>query len=728
MATKRKPISITFQGKNTEVPLTAYAFDRAGNLLSSTPVKDSVDVEKLGAERVLVGPTIPQGGRENPSLASLRRMQAVEITRSTALSTIILPDDIVTLWKWCICTIRGRVVRTIEGVDYPVCNVRVKVCEVDKWPWLIYSLLDREIFAIRNDLLLREPIQIVPRRPFPDPPPDVRRIAFKTGDVAAPPHEGHAEMSVSTNVAEAAPVALKAVTAESRSAFRSAAENLPANVKAGLASENANVVRQTLANSFDFISPIIYYWPWLHYYYSCEDLGTVTTDDDGRFTLWHWYLCHGDKPDIHFSVQAFIGGAWTTVYNPPKSTGTYWNYACGTEVTIRITDERVSVCLPTYTFPGSNVVVTMIGNNINVARIQRESAGVNQGLTEVEAALGTGRPFGGQLEPRVAFGNAMVRDTNELPPLFYYRWSYRRLGTTGTFTVLDTPVYRRYMVEPTSPPGAAPEFRLLQLGPVPGKPTTMFMVPPKNPFDPDGPSSWHPLNLRTELASAFFPTNFGDALANAGKYELLLELFDASGNLIPDWVAAGINGFIPNASTPAPVAPTTVTSQQVTGVPSMSEYYRIPAGMTTHGMRLVVHVDNNVCSAAIDAITSTGFSAVDDNCGFYVYTSLANEVTIGFTASHPNDFATFNFDIHKGASNPVNDASADGRVGASQDGFAESGGHYTKTVTVGTLLGGCPNAAFSETLHVDAMATDGWSIDLGYDANGVPRAFALSNS
>jgi hypothetical protein len=145
-------------------------------------------------------------------------------------------------------------------------------------------------------------------------------------------------------------------------------------------------------------------------------------------------------------------------------------------------------------------------------------------------------------------------------------------------------------------------------------------------------------------------------------------------------------------------------------------------------MRVVVHVDNNPCTAAIDAITSTGFSSVDDNCGFYVYSSLANLVTIGFTASHPNDFATFNFDIHRGASNPVGIASADGRVGASADGFAESGGHYTKSVSVGDLLEGCPNAAFSETLHVDAMATDGWSSELGYDRSGVPRAFALSNS
>ena len=716
MATKRKPIPIRLQDKNTDLQLTAYAFDREGTLISSTPVKDAVDVEKLGGERVLVGPTIPQGGgRENPTLSSLRRMQAVEISGTSSISDIIVSTDLTKLWLLCVCTVRGRVVRNIGGIDYPVCNARVKICEVDPWPWLIYKLVDQEIFAIRNDLLGLPPIEIVPRPPLPDPPPDFRiDVEGITG----------ARERVAQRV-DAAPAIAPKVTAESHALFRNAVQNLPASLKVGLSSDSASVVRQTLASNFDWISPLIYYWPWLYWYYSCENLDTVTTDHDGRFTLWHWYPCGGDKPDIYVSVEFFIGGAWQSVYNPPIGSSTRWNYPCGSEIKITITDDRVPVCLPTPTYTGKKVVVTTIGNNVNVARIQREASGANYGLTEFEAALGTGRPFGGTVEPHVIFGLAMQHATNAVAPLFYYRWSYRRLGSSGAFTKLDTPVFRRYMVEPA---GADPEFRMLPLGPVPGMPEIMFMVPPHDPFDPAGPAQWAPLNLRTELASAFFPTNFGDALTNAGKYELLLELFDAAGNLIPDWVAAGIDGFIPTAAIAAPFPPVTVATQQVTGVPGMSEYYRTPLGLGTHGMRLVLHVDNNPCVAAIDAISSTGFSASDDNCGFYVYSSLADPVLIGFTASHPNDFATFDFDIYKGASNPVGAASADGRVGAPQDGFAESGGHYTKTVTVGTLLGGCPNAAFSETLYVDAMATDGWSSELGYDRAGTPRAFALSNS
>ncbi len=49
-----------------------------------------------------------------------------------------------------------------------------------------------------------------------------------------------------------------------------------------------------------------------------------------------WYLCVGDHPDLYFWVEYSIGGAWTTMYHPPVRCNTYWDYACGSEVTIRV--------------------------------------------------------------------------------------------------------------------------------------------------------------------------------------------------------------------------------------------------------------------------------------------------------------------------------------------------------------------------------------------------------
>lgn len=46
------------------------------------------------------------------------------------------------------------------------------------------------------------------------------------------------------------------------------------------------------------------------------------------------------------------------------------------------------------------------------------------------------------------------------------------------------------------------------------------------------------------------------------------------------------------------------------------------------------------------------------------------------------------------------------------------------------LVDACPGgaAAFAETLHVDAVAIDGWSIVRYLDAHAVPKAFALQPS
>lgn len=46
------------------------------------------------------------------------------------------------------------------------------------------------------------------------------------------------------------------------------------------------------------------------------------------------------------------------------------------------------------------------------------------------------------------------------------------------------------------------------------------------------------------------------------------------------------------------------------------------------------------------------------------------------------------------------------------------------------LVDACPSgaAAFAETLHVDAVAIDGWSMLQYLDARAVPKAFALQPS
>ena len=51
------------------------------------------------------------------------------------------------------------------------------------------------------------------------------------------------------------------------------------------------------------------------------------------------------------------------------------------------------------------------------------------------------------------------------------------------------------------------------------------------------------------------------------------------------------------------------------------------------------------------------------------------------------------------------------------DGFSHLGGSvYSKDVSVGTMIGGCPSAAFAETPRVHATAQNGYNRLSGYDA------------
>ena len=711
MPGKSRTIKLSFQEKpQKDQTLTAYAFDRYGTLVSRANVTEAIDLEKLGGEKIVLGPTLPEGMSVSPD--SLRRMRGLEITPSTPIDSIPISADLLKHWLLCACHITGRVVRPVLSgdvtIDYPVCKARVHICEVDRWSFIIYKLSDSAILSMRNDLLGLPPkidVRIPPlvRKPIPMPDP---------GPIEE--HVGHEMPATHMMLAESSGD-LK-VSANAATMLRASAEKLPASLKVGIASDSLQVVRQTLAANFELIYPLLCYWPW--FWYDCDEIGVVETDHEGRFTLFYLYPC-GDQPDLYVWVEYFIGGSWQTVYHPPIRCNTHWNYACGTDITIRITDERVPYCDPRPPVTGKKLVVLTIGNNENVATIQRAASGTDQGLTA------GGRPFGGRIEPRVDFGTGLQHANGDVPPNFFYRWSYRRLGTSGTPVNIDEPVFRRYRVEFAD----AIEYRSFKLGPDDG----VFMVPPTDPPAAAGavaPTQWVVLNGRDDTASAFFSTKLlpGGALAAAGKYELFLELFDAAKNPITNWVTAGIDGFIPTAAIPAPFAPVTIPTQKVTGVPAMSEYDLGPSdGAPSHGMRFVLHIDNNQCSASIDTLTGTGLVS-DTACGFYVYSPGAT-VNIQFTATHPNNFATFSFAIHRGASIPVSAASAAGRVGASPvNGFTLSGGEYTKNLPVTTLLEGCPKAAFSETLYVDAMATDGWGELDELDASGTPKAFALSTS
>ena len=237
------------------------------------------------------------------------------------------------------------------------------------------------------------------------------------------------------------------------------------------------------------------------------------------------------------------------------------------------------------------------------------------------------------------------------------------------------------------------------LGPVTvGATPNLFEIPPALP--PLG--QWSIPDAVEDTTSAKFRTTVWAPAAQAGKYQVRVELFDTAGNPV-NIGALGIKYLVP-------------TSTDLSGTIE-TEDASVLGLVFGNSFIMTLHLDNNVCSAGIGAPTLLGTPA-GDNCGVLEYTpaSLGSNVLMPYTASHPNGFARYNFSLYRGI-NLLTPPSVSGvPVGA---------GSFTASETVGNLLGGWTVAGFSENLYVAATATDSWSRLSNYDAAAV-RAFVLA--
>src|SRR6185437_16180753 len=229
---------------------------------------------------------------------------------------------------------------------------------------------------------------------------------------------------------------------------------LSIDIRQNLASGNLNLIRDTIAKNYGILHPWFCLWPWWWpYFYRCNELAVVYTDANGRFDANVTYWCSGDKPDIYIWVEYMINGAWTTVYDPPIPCNTFWDYACGTNINIQITDPRVpGDCCCDCPLPGELVWIRTIGIT-SVAHINQTSylqappgqsiAYDRIGLTDASAIYDEGflqsvvgdykRPFGGSSSLYMGFGS-------DLPNagIYYYRWRYKQVANAQLISVSDT--------------------------------------------------------------------------------------------------------------------------------------------------------------------------------------------------------------------------------------------------------------------------------------------------
>jgi hypothetical protein len=760
---------IGFEGK-PEKPIesVAYLFDRRGRLLASSPLKGgqaefTISEAEIRAARLFFGPVLPKERFRNrrPTLETMARLQAHEPSwrfqrDKSEYELMPIPEVAWRWWLWCRCHVRGRVVKTVStgGVSYevPVCNARVHICEVDRLLLLIPRLPDPVIWRLRDELLrllVRPPFPIPPEpepgpfampepiptpsaipEPIPTPsaipepipvPPSIlqaRQLA-RARQVVGPALRSSAAMLSPRPQPRARLVAVLGPQPEppDQPAQFSSLARLSPTFQAALSSNAVAIVRQTLIDHIELVQPWICLWDWLWpYFYRCDEVAVVMTDANGRFEADVWYLCFGDHPDLYFSADYPIDGVWQSVYHPAVRCHTYWNYICGSEMTIHITDPRVPGCWDHAVVPGKKVVIKSIGPNVSMsdinhglplAEIDKEGTGKAGEIADITFPEWTGKAvaFGGLLEPRVDFGTGL-KGAN----ITHYLWSYRQFGSTddADWKPIAAEVRRHYRV--ATPPADPVKYSSVKLGP---DADGLFEIEPVLPADGE---DWEVLNEHYDLASAHFDSAAASGVPGEvgyGQFELKLELFRKAGGTITriDLTAESVD--INETTSPAPF----LADEIFTGVPANDRVLREWVGGALHvvGYRLVLLVDNRVCFGTIDDVTVSGVGA--GPCGFLEYDPAADpapSAEIAFRASHPGNFAGFSF-VTTRVTTHLPSASAHGLVEAtSANGFGRTGNRFSKSIPVGTLLHelesgtSCVRAAFAETLHVYALVTDGY--------------------
>jgi hypothetical protein len=148
----------------------------------------------------------------------------------------------------------------------------------------------------------------------------------------------------------------------------------------------------------------------------------------------------------------------------------------------------------------------------------------------------------------------------------------------------------------------------------------------------------------------------------------------------------------------------------------------VPSALSpvTTSETITLRIDNNMCIGTL-AVPTLHSHGADPNCGLLKYTPPApdNNVYMYYTASHPNGFANYTFQLVKGV-NTLTPPTISGPVSSTVSPITEL---YTALLGTCAAAGGI--AAFAEYLYVAATANNGWSRQSQYDASAA-IAFVLA--
>jgi hypothetical protein len=727
--TKSNPIVIKLpdeSGAGQASPLFAHVLDGDGKVVETTPFKGrtahlSASAETVKASRLFIGaafpPDYPSSKIDAYSLSESGAYQvSVAFNKDNEIAISRLPSNIGIIPPLRFCEVQGNISNTvlINGVPQsgPVCCARVHICTVDwfyRWPiWLRPVLPPSVLEDFKNSIVaLRGTPVVAP----------VRSKASKVPAVRASSRSTTQPGSSATHL-----------------------KPLPADIETKLMSATPDTIQEIISAHSAILYPYFcawpIFWPW---FYRVVEQEVVYTDCNGHFDGWLISVGTPAVENVYVWAEASIGGCWVTIYNPPFPCNTYWNYACGTEIDITLNNPAIPPCNCGVPVVDGSVWFTAIGQYGIASNIQQDETSVYSsadiptvGCTNlIDAHNNQLCPFGSTLNLYLAFGNTL--------PATHYRWSWSYLLdsalnpiSAATPNVITGAVQRNYLWPLSDGSYETGSIPLLDTD---ADGNIAYLVPnyyvtsyPSVPAD----AEWVSFNFQSASLDS-------TKIANGYVIQLNLELMNKNSAGVFEVASVPVSTFQISVDTNPATGYGGSVPAPYTASGSGNNYLTLDPSTPGNALSLSlkVRVDNSAVTADINQawLLDAGGNPLPDGgsgcCGFIQFTAPSQDVLLSFTASEPFNFANFSYNVTKGDSG-ASVLGANGYVFESAAPFTLSGGVFSDTPSVSTLLGNCAQAAFAESLSVASLATDGtnalWESGLLPYYADETNAFALTPS
>ncbi|MET3980391.1 hypothetical protein ABIB62_002993 [Mucilaginibacter sp. UYP25] len=729
-------IKIPLEEEKNAANLMAYVVDKEGKVTESHPLRSgearlATSAANLHASKLYIAPELPkEAGKTTVTESVLQQMEAWQpslripsdgIFRLPYIPAFPYPFQ----FGWC--NISGAVHKTFNVNGHPevlnICNSRVHICNITP----IRILIPHIPINILKDL--RDRLVAVIKKPIPIPDPGPIRTSFTNAlKRSIAPGNNFYELADVHELVEKLPIR----------------PTLPENIQNAILSGSMESFNKTIANNFNLFHPYLCWWPWFWpYFYKSTPIATVVTDCHGRFNYNMFYF-KANHPNVYVWVEVLINGVWVTVYKPAISCHTYWNYACGTDINVSVTNPAVRPCFCDSPAIEANYVwVKSVNRGVSVRSIQQQETASGHldnavGLTAY-SNKGNISPFGGGFSLVLQFGDGLAGFG-----VTHYRWTSQLLkdaylgNNVGSPETLGGSVAKAYshwiQVAPGDWEHVPGSFALGPYLDSTGK--VMYKIPHIH------------ASADTGLADAVWDTGIDTDAINIntvgwtpGLYQFTIELLNNNGQVVP----LNYNPFkVSKIATDGGPAVGDTIDADLAG----NGYVKRDVSNHVTGFNFLMRVDNDYCYAGISDALVDGHST-DTECGTGYYDDKFNDkVDLIFQAGHAHNFATYGFNVYKGnsgalgaaasagtsanANNLLNVTTGDNVYDITQVTFGPAQAppavqnpinrvanmdQYHKAIGVSDMLGTCTMAAFSENLNVYATHTNGNDRLSQYDAH-----------